>query len=150
MKSPTKLKWWAEGSMAKLQSSLWNSFPELTGSSPWPLATENYLQKQYVKISNWSQIHLKDKQPIKETEGWTGHSHEVNKHRGQRTLQWAVWSLGVSSYWTQRVLRPGLAFFLWITALIRTSLAAPDGHIEPSEQNPRAEFKNIFILFKTW
>lgn len=76
-----------EGSEANLWSSLWNSFPELRGSSPWPLATENYLQKQYVKISNWSQIHLKDKQPIKEIKSWTGHTHKGTKNIAMISLE---------------------------------------------------------------
>ena len=94
MKSPTKHKWWAESSVAKLWSSLRNSFPELRGNSPWPLATENYLQKQYVKISNWSQIHLKDKQPIKAIESWTGHNHKVNKHKGTKNIATISLELG--------------------------------------------------------
>lgn len=32
MKSPAKHEWWAEGSLAKLWGSLWNSFPEVRGN----------------------------------------------------------------------------------------------------------------------
>lgn len=145
MKSPAKHKWWAEGSMAKLRSSLWNSFPELTGNSPWPPATENYLQKQYVKISNWSQIHLKDK--AYQRDGKLNRPQPQSK-QAQGTKKVAVISLELGDQLLLNSEGPsGLGFFPQIRAIIRTSLASP---ASPSEQNPWAEFKNIFILFKTW